>query len=120
MEKKLEKYPATKEFKVIDTIGVPHPYCITPKHVTYAADHFCGMLGKEAIISAERTEKAKCGICRGELSYEQHETALLVEVDEGKEGFKKRLNKYLLKIKAMAEADKYAGFAFIKKGRIIK
>ena len=87
---KLKKYPSTDKFKVIDTIGVPHPYCITGKHVSYASDHCGGMLTKEAIIAAEEAG-AKCDICRQQsehggkiLSYEEHEHALLVEVDDSR------------------------------------
>ena len=32
----------------------PHPYCIGPRHVGYASDHFGGILGEEAIRAAER------------------------------------------------------------------
>jgi len=63
----------------IDTISFPHPYCITPKHVAYASDHCSGMLGREAIVEAEK-RGACCDICRtsgnGILSFEQHETNL--------------------------------------------
>ena len=44
-------------FEVTDTIGVPHPYCITPKHVHVASAQF------------------ECGVCKGELSYAEHETS---------------------------------------------
>lgn len=55
MDEKLEKYGESEcgNFKVIDTIGVPHPYCIGPKHVGWASDHWNGMLGKDAILDAE-------------------------------------------------------------------
>jgi hypothetical protein len=114
-EEKLAKYPKTEMYRVIDTIGVPHPYCITAKHVVVASNHYCGMLGKDAIRGAEKTG-VHCGIKGCNLSYDQHEQALLVEV-----GFKGELKdapglkEYLLTIKEMAEADKFAGFAFIRK-----
>lgn len=78
------------------------------------------MLTKEAIIAAEK-QGAECDICRqrnrrnlGEiLSYEQHETALLVEVADTRE-LKDipELRDYLLSIKDMCEKDGFAGFAF--------
>lgn len=114
MDEKLEKYPKTKQFQIIDTILVPHPYCITPRHVTYAADYCSGILGEDAIIEAEK-QGAKCGICRGDLSYEAHETAV-VEVDDKRELEDiPELKKYLLKIKALCESDGFAGFAFKQK-----
>lgn len=42
----------------------PHPYCITPKHVTYAADHHNGLLGEDAIREAEKYGKVVCDTCR--------------------------------------------------------
>ena len=109
----LTKYPKTELFEAVDTIGVPHPYCIAPKHVAYASDHCSGILGREAIIGAERAG-AVCDICRvnGEfLSFEQHKQALLIKC---KKEDKEELHKYLLSIKDQAIADKFAGFAFQK------
>lgn len=114
-ENKLKKYPFTKQFKVVDTVGVPHFYCITPKHVAYASDYCGGMLGKEAIKESEE-HGAKCGICKGELSFDEHKQALLVEVSDNRE-LKDipELKKYLLRIKKMATKDNFAGFAFKQK-----
>jgi hypothetical protein len=104
-------------FFVKDTIGVPHPYCIGPKHVAHAADHFGGMLGKEAIRDAEK-HGARCDICKGKLSYDAHETALLIackaELKDESGTANPELHAFLLKCKPMCEADKYAGFAFVK------
>lgn len=88
-------------FAIVDTIAVPHPYCITPKHVAVAADQFSGMLTKAAIVAAEK-QGAKCGICRGKLAFDQHETALLVECKlplTTQEGTGTELHKYLLECK---------------------
>jgi hypothetical protein len=99
-------------FYVIDTIGVPHPYCIGPRHVGHAAHRFGGVLGDAAIRSAEMTG-IHCDICKGKLSYDQHQQALLVackvEANNNEE-----LHAYLLKCKPLAEADQYAGFAFMR------
>jgi len=106
-DERLAKYPSTDKFKVIDTIGVPHPYCITPKHVR---------LGEDAIIAAEK-QGAECDSCRKRgrktLSYKQHETALLVEVADDRELEDiPELHPYLLSIKDMCVKDGFAGFAF--------
>ena len=64
-----ERYGASESghFYVRETIGVPHPYCITPKHVEVASDDHCGILNEAAIQDAEKNHKAKCGICMGKL-----------------------------------------------------
>lgn len=103
-------------FAVIDTIGVPHPYCIGPRHVVHASDKFGGMLGKEAIRDAEK-HGIRCMTCKGKLSYEQHEVALLVDCKlpiEDQSGPGSELHAYLMKSKPLCEEDKYVGFAFKK------
>ena len=113
-EEKLKSYPKTEQFEVIDTIGVPHPYCITSKHVAYAADHCHGMLNEEAIRKAEKVKGAHCDVKNCNLSYNEHEQALLVacykDIQKNEE-----LHRYLLKIKDEAEKNGYAGFAFLDK-----
>lgn len=106
-------YPESPEgFKVVDSIGVPHPYCITPKHVEVAADQFMGRLGEAAIVAAEK-QGAKCGICKGELPYHGHEQALLVEVPKGIVlNGNEALHAWLKAIVEEAGANGYVGFAF--------
>ena len=117
---KLSKYPSTDIFRVKDTIGVPHPYCITGGHVAYVSDHFSGMLSNESIREAEKHKyknhkPIKCGVKGCNLSYDEHKQALLIEV-KSKEELKDvpGLREYLLSIKEMAEADGYAGFTFVQ------
>lgn len=115
----LSKYPKSEHgnYAVVDTIGVPHPYCIGARHVAHASDRFGGMLGKEAIESAERNG-IHCQTCKGQLSFKQHEKALLVKcdgpltVEDGKAA--PELHAYLLSIKGQCEADGYVGFAFLE------
>ena len=118
MNEKLEKYPSTEKFRIKDTIGVPHPYCIGSRHVAHAADHFSGRLGDKAIESAEKIG-IKCDICRVNgmnLSYKEYEQALVVEVDDERDlNDIPELREYLIQCKPMCEADKFAGFAFVKK-----
>ena len=107
MDEKDIKYYGTstnKNFKVVDSIGVPHLYCITPKHL-------CGggmYLGETEIIEAEK-QGATCGICKGKLSYKEHERALLIGC---KSDINKELHSYLLKIKDKAKKKGFSGFAF--------
>lgn len=113
----LKEYPASEQgnFRVVDTIGVPHPYCIGAKHVAIAADRFGGMLGEAAIEAAE-AEGVCCGICKGKLTFKQHETALLIGCKNDLKGADNKavpeLHAYLLAIKPMCEEDGYVGFAF--------
>jgi hypothetical protein len=120
-------YPEASEhgnFKLAaDSIAVPHPYCITPRHVAWASDHHSGILSEEAIRSAEKAKKACCGICKGELSYSEHGSALVVECyaamkdAEGKAV--PELHAYLLAMKDEATRNKYAGFAFVDR-RVVR
>lgn len=109
MDERLYKYPSTKQFKIIDTIGVPHLYCITAKHLEYCRGMY---LNKEEIIHAE-SKGARCDICKGKLSYDEHEIALLVEVKDKRE-LKDipELHGYLLECKPLCESDGFSGFAF--------
>lgn len=122
-----KKYGKSKEgnFWVKDSIGVPHPYCITPKHVAVASDEFSEMLGKEAIKQAEE-KGACCDICRRAvyerkqekiLTYDEHGQALLIACKKDAKRDKKaekELHTYLLKIKDKAEKKGFVGFAFMK------
>lgn len=107
---------ANGNYRVKDSIGVPHPYMIGARHVGHAADNFGGRLGKEAIESAEE-QGIKCCVCKGELSYAEHEQALLVESDKdhkGHETLQAELQTWLKSICDMATSDGYAGFAFLE------
>ena len=111
-------YPASEHgnFRVIDTIGVPHPYCITPKHLEYCDSMY---LTTDTMRHAEE-KGAVCDICKHAvrdgkqgsiLSIDEHEQALLVsckaEIQDNDE-----LHQWLLGIKEETERNGYAGFAF--------
>lgn len=114
---KIAKYGASEHgnFTVIDTIGVPHPYCIGAKHVVHASDRFGGMLGEAAIESAEK-HGIVCETCRGRLTFKQHESALLisckVSLDDEQRKPHSELHNFLTKCKPLCEADGFVGFAF--------
>lgn len=121
-ENKFKQYGKSKQgnFEVIDTIGVPHAYCITPKHMKYANMY----LGEAEILEAERHE-VYCDICvhahRKEgkpiLTYKQHEQALLIACykDFKEPVYEQELRAYLLENKGLCESENYSGFAFIAK-----
>ena len=109
---------ASNNFRVIDTIGVPHPYCITPRHIAHA-ERFGGSLSKECIESAEKSG-AKCGVAGCRLAIGEHEQALLVGCEPEKElsalnqQEKEELQSYLLKCRPMCIEDGFVGFAFVQ------
>jgi len=118
-----KKYGQSKQgnFIPIDTIGVPHPYCITPKHLT--GDHM--YLGAPEIREAEQKHGAVCDICRKQLNagqiqkiltYDEHKQAILISCKKdlkNKDGkVSKELHTFLLAIKELAQADGFEGFAF--------
>ena len=114
-----KRYGASEHgnFYVIDTIGVPHPYCIGARHVAHVADRFNGLLCDAAIRSAE-IAGIHCQMTGCRLSYDQHEKAALVccKIDgNDTAGYVcDELYQYLLKVKPLAEQDHYAGFAFMR------
>lgn len=94
-----------------------HFYCITPRHVEYAADYCSGMLGEAAIAGAERTG-AKCGVKGCTLPYSAHTQDLVLLVSLPLDSAPKDLNAvpglhaYLLEIKERCDAFGIAGFGF--------
>jgi hypothetical protein len=121
------KYGESKNgnFVITDTIGVPHPFCITPEHVAHASDKHCGQLTKECIKEIEENREKRnkspssCGIRGCTLRFEEHEQALLVEcyadmTDKSGRAVKE-LHDYLLACKDEAERNNYAGFSFLDK-----
>lgn len=114
-----EKYgeSAQGNFFIVDTMPIHHHYMITHKHVIYAANHYNGILNKEAIIEAENTGNAKCGVRNCHLSYTQHESALLVCCKKDfhtDENSKNELQDWLTAINPKVESDGYVGYAFIQ------
>ncbi len=112
MKEKLSKYPKTGLFEVADTIGVPHTFCMGSEHIAHASSHFRGDLGKDAVESLEKTmgSGSSCRVRGCNLSYAQHETALLVKC--GTED-KKLTQEYLESIVKQCEADGFAGFTLM-------
>jgi hypothetical protein len=116
---KLPQPPQGSVFSLrkVETVSLPHPYCITPKHVAWAADHFGGMLSKDAIRDAEK-HGAQCDICRvrhERLTIDQHESqmTLFVQVPDNQDlNAIPGLHKYLFENKATFEAAGIQGFAF--------
>ena len=98
MDEKIKSYPKTEHFEVVDTIGVPHPFCIGTKHVVYASDNHSGRLGADAIRGLEK--KLKRPSC---------------EVKGCKIKDKDKLKEYLLSITDKCKEDGFEGFALLDK-----
>lgn len=90
----------------VDKIIVPHPYCITPKHLTGESMY----ITKDTIRDAEKNHGAVCDICRrlvkqGKqarvLTVDGHQEGLtlFIEVPKGDLNTIVGLRDYLLKIK---------------------
>ena len=106
-----------------ETVCLPHPYCITPRHVAWAADHHGGMLDNSAIEDAEKNG-AVCDICRNRvkdrqqssiLSFAEHEhfVSLFIRVPQNKDlNAIPGLHSYLLANKETFEKAGIGGFAF--------
>lgn len=113
----LPPVPAGSSFRLmkIERVGMPHPYCITPKHVAHASDHFNGILSEDAIRDAEK-HGARCDICRVQemhLSFAEHENplTLFLAVPQNKDlNAVPGLHAYLLHVKNAGLGVE--GFAF--------
>lgn len=114
--------PKVEHIKVLEVkkIVIPHPYCITPKHLLPDEMY----LTKETLKRAEEENNAVCDICRKEykdgkrdkiLSVDEHkeQNVLFLEVPKTEnlndvEG----LNEYLKEIKPILEELKIDGIGF--------
>ena len=103
-------------FSIKDTIGIPHPYCITPMHLKHSE-------GMYLDIPRAESRGAVCDICKKAvnkgkqdkiLTFDEHEQALLVECKAPIDPMPSELHDWLLSIKDEAEKNGYAGFAFLK------
>jgi hypothetical protein len=123
MEYLIDKIPKPKVGHIkllsVDKIMVPHPYCITPKHLTGESMY----LTKEIIRDAEKKYGAVCDICRhlvkqGKqkvvLNFDEHQDGLtlFIEVPKGDLNEVEGLKKYLLEIKPVLRDLGIEGVAF--------
>lgn len=109
--------------------SLPHPYCITPDHVGHAADHFGGMLGKEAIESLEKSKgQGCCGMYEGPrggcdtrsrygyskcmLLYDEHVTQKILLVKLTRDLGNKEASAEIFKAKALMVKKGYEGIGF--------
>jgi len=103
-------------FYVEDSIGVPHPYLITPKHIGHASDNFSGRLGEAAIRSCEE-KGVTCGMKGCNLTHAEHEQAVAImctKNPEDDEAYAKEFQAYLLSMNPKLEESKYVGFVPVK------
>jgi hypothetical protein len=116
----LEQIPPPPEGSVfalqkVETISVPHPYVIGPRHVAIASDRFSGRLGEDAIEASERAGYG-CQHPRCQLSHKEHESMrtlfVLLDSKPGDLNNVPGLHAYLVSIKERAESLGIQGFAF--------
>jgi hypothetical protein len=92
---------------VLNVNHKPHPYMIGPKHISYAADHCCGMLTEEVC------KKVPCAMSLCDYSYEEHtsDTVLFLQLQRNCTG--KEVNPIL---KGLVETypDLVDGVAFVE------
>lgn len=122
---KLPQPPKDANFKLvgIKEISLPHPYCITPKHLKYNE----GMILD--VESAERKSKemnprdsrrwAVCGICKEPYSEHKKQMTLFIQVEDNSSrealNENEELRKYLVKLKPSLEKYGIDGIAFPNK-----
>ncbi len=114
----LPQPPEGSVFSLVEvkTVTIPHLYCITSKHRSYASDHG-GLLSKDAIREAER-RGACCDICRQRgqiLTIDQHESflSLIIRVPQNKDlNAVPGLHSYLYDNKPTFTEKGIQGFAF--------
>ena len=119
--------PHVKLLKV-ENIFVPHPYCITPRHLTGKSMY----LNEETIRDAEKNNNAVCDICKKLVNagrqkkimfFDEHQRALtlFIEVPDNEDlNAVPGLNEYLLKIKPVLLKFGVDGIAFEKTKEVLK
>lgn len=122
--------PQTPNIKLlkVEDIFVPHPYCITPKHLTGKSMY----LNEDTIRDAEKNNNAVCDICKklvkagkqkNIMCFDEHQKALtlFIEVPDNKDlNLISGLNEYLLKIKPALLKLGVDGIAFKKTKEVLK
>ena len=124
MEEEINKIPKPEipntRLMKIETIVMPHPYCITPKHLEYSDSMYLDIEGAEK-------KGAVCDICKNKnrkdgtkiLSFKEHEQikTLFIEVPHHDLNKIEGLVDYLNSIKPICAELKIAGFAFPTKNQ---
>ena len=123
IKKLIEKIPKPKAGHIkllkIEEIFVPHPYCITPRHLTGESMY----LDDQSIRDAEKNNNAACDICRKLVKqgrqehiflFDEHQQSLtlFIEVPKGELNSITGLNEYLFKIKPVLLKLGIDGIAF--------
>jgi len=91
----------------------PHPYVVTAKHVTYAADNWNGTLTDLVIMEAEDHGSALCGHQGCNYSFTSHsfEKALFLKLK--RDGTQTEGDSALKPLRKDLEEDKIDGFVMI-------
>lgn len=92
--------------KVLAVNFKPHPFTIGPRHVAYAADHCCGILGQEALESAPCAARD----CNVSYSGHTHDTVLVLRLTRNLTN--EEATACLLRVKELMETNGIDGFVF--------
>jgi hypothetical protein len=117
MKNKFKAYPKNEVFRIIDTMGIPHTYSLSAKHLYHAKNYFDGKITDECIKDLEEKEHKGCCKMKGcDLRYDQHGLALVVEVNyTGDVNEAPGLQGYLESCLDQMSIDGATGFVFKQK-----
>jgi len=117
MPNRFVKYPQTETFRVIDTITLPHNYCVTKGLISFASKRLDGNLSPDAIMDYELSKGGPtCGKPGCALLYKQHKISLVIEVAyQGELHEAPMLKEYVESCTAQALCDGVTGFTFVQR-----
>ena len=119
LEQELNEIPKDKRFPLvkIEEIWIPHPYCITPKHLQFSEGMYLDIEGAERKSKEAYPNDSKkwavCDECKKTKSEHKKMKTLFIEVESNSDlNAVEGLHEYLLKIKPVCEKLGIDGFAF--------
>lgn len=119
MSDKFSKYLKTDKFKVVDSITLPHTYCMGNKVLGYISTNFNGKDIRKAVETYEKVFGPSCTEEGCNLTIEEHVLALAIEVDTDDEEIQMTpgLFEYLNSITDMAKKSGVKGFVYVHKAK---
>lgn len=111
---KYQKYGQSENgnFWIHESIGVPHSYTVTPKHINYCADNCQSSISDYSLQECDNNG-IKCGYPQCNLSFKEHEQALIVACKIDPKKAENEIKDYLSKINETVEKDGFVGYSFM-------
>lgn len=102
-------------FKVFDTHTncTPHPFCITSRHVVYAADHCCGRISEWAMDECEK-RGIKCGVSGCQLPFKDHTSEEILLLQLTRHLSSDEASTELKKLTDVLDKNGFAGLTFVE------